>query len=187
MLKFNMGCGHRRAAGFVNVDAYETCGPDEVWNLEQTPWPWPDNCADEVHFVHSLEHMGQTPTVFLAIMQELYRICADQAKIRIVVPHPRSDDFLDDPTHVRPITPGTLALFDRRLNDEWRTAGGANTPLAHYTGVDFGIVEVRTRLCDSYFQRLQRGEITEAEVRDALLTGYNVANAYEVALEARKP
>ena len=41
-------------------------------------------------------------------MKELYRISCDQANIHISVPHPRHDDFLADPTHVRPIT--TLGL-----------------------------------------------------------------------------
>ena len=81
MLKFNMGCGQNRRAGFINVDAAAASQPDEVVDLEATPWPWPDNCADEVWFVHSLEHMGADAKVFLAIMIELYRICAPGARL----------------------------------------------------------------------------------------------------------
>ena len=45
------------------------------------------------------------------------------------VPHPRHDDFLDDPTHVRAITPKLLKLFDRRINDTVNAQEGANMEL----------------------------------------------------------
>jgi hypothetical protein len=70
-MKFNMGCGHNRIPGYVNVDAFAACEPDEVFDLEQTPWPWPSGCAEEVLFIHSLEHMGADAKVFLAIIQEI--------------------------------------------------------------------------------------------------------------------
>src|SRR5437879_4750936 len=119
MIKFNMGCGHRKLAGYVNVDAVAACEPDEVYDLESTPWPWADGCAEEIRFTHSLEHMGGDPKVFLAMMQELYRVSADGCTVQIDVPHPRHDNFIGDPTHVRPVTPQMLSLFDRSLNDEW--------------------------------------------------------------------
>ena len=139
MLKFNMGSGQNRRPGYVNVDSAAASQPDEVFDLEVTPWPWADSCADEVRFIHSLEHMGADPKVFLAIMSEVYRICAPNAQVVIHVPHPRHDNFLDDPTHVRPITPAMMSLFDREANETWRATGAANTPLALYTGVDFKI------------------------------------------------
>src|SRR3954467_8023608 len=129
-MRFNMGCGHNKLNGWVNVDAFAAAEPDVVWDLETLPWPWPDNCATEVRFIHSLEHMGGDPKVFLAIMSELYRIAAPDGRVVIHVPHPRHDNFLGDPTHVRIITPDTLNLFDRAQNDAWRQSGSANTPLA---------------------------------------------------------
>jgi hypothetical protein len=90
-----------------------------------------------VLFNHSLEHIGQNSRTFLGMMKELYRVCKDQARIEIHVPHPRHDDFINDPTHVRIITPGMFGLFDRKSNDEMQRLGGANTPLARYLGVDF--------------------------------------------------
>jgi len=56
-----------------------------------------------------MEHVGQTPDMFNSIIRKLYRICKNQAIMDITVPHPRHDDFLADPTHVRPIT--VLELF----------------------------------------------------------------------------
>ena len=78
-MKFNMGCGQQNRPGYVNVDVAASSTADEVVDLEATPWPWPDSCAEEVVFNHALEHMGGDPKVFLAIMAELYRICAPGA------------------------------------------------------------------------------------------------------------
>ena len=50
---------------------------------------------------HVLEHLGRDTDTFLAIWKELYRVAAPGATVRIVVPHPRHQDFLQDPTHVR--------------------------------------------------------------------------------------
>src|SRR5436190_680539 len=57
-MKFNMGCGQRRLEGYVNVDSAKESAADEVWDLERTPWPWADGCAEEIRFIHALEHMG---------------------------------------------------------------------------------------------------------------------------------
>jgi hypothetical protein len=111
-LKFNMGCGRDRRQGYLNVDLSPVCQPDQVADLEATPWPWPDDCAEEVVFNHSLEHLGGDPKVFLAIMKELYRVCRHGASVKITVPHPRHDNFLGDPTHVRVISPQVMSLFE---------------------------------------------------------------------------
>lgn len=181
-----MGCGHNRVAGFVNVDAAPECDPDEVWDLERTPWPWPENCAEEVRFIHSLEHMGADPKVFLALMKELYRIAAPGCRVVIHVPHPRHDNFVSDPTHVRAITPSTLELFDRRLNDEWKTKRLSNTPLAHYTGVDFALVERGILLAEPYGADLEAGRLSSEDAATLVRERNNVAAEYRLVLEARK-
>ncbi|CAN7486182.1 hypothetical protein LJR225_003379 [Phenylobacterium sp. LjRoot225] len=186
-MKFNMGCGHNHAPGWVNVDAFAEAAPDEVCNLDQTPWPWPDNCADEVRFIHSLEHMGGDPKVFLAIMQELYRISAPGCRIEIYVPHPHHDFFLNDPTHVRAITPNMLMLFDRELNDQWKAAGVSNSPLAHYTGVDFQITSVVQVPAFEYRELLNAGELDEATFYRYAAERLNVIEETRITMTARKP
>jgi len=185
-MKFNMGCGNRKLDGYVNVDSEPACIPDRLVDLEQTPWPWPDSCAEEIRFIHSLEHMGGEPKVFLGIMREIYRIAAPGCRVLIHVPHPRHDNFLSDPTHVRPITPDTLRLFDRRLNDEWRAKGGSNTPLAHYLGVDFDLTEHSINVDEPFLGQFQRGEISEAEVNRLIAHQNNVAREHRFTLIARK-
>ena len=74
-LKLNLGCGQRKMDGYVNVDASPVCAPDQVVDLEKTPWPWPDDAVDTVKLIHVLEHLGQQPATFLAILRELWRVC----------------------------------------------------------------------------------------------------------------
>ncbi|MFO1318573.1 MAG: hypothetical protein U1F52_03070 [Burkholderiales bacterium] len=186
-MKLNLGCGHRKREGYVNVDMFEACSPDVLWDLEQFPWPWPDASADEVLFHHSLEHLGQSTPVFLGLMRELYRICRDGAEVQINVPHPRHDFFIGDPTHVRAITPQSLSLFDRALNDEWqRTGSSAATPLAHYLGVDFHIVNTVVVLDEPYAGQFTRQELTGAEIDTLLRERNNVATEIHLTLRVRK-
>lgn len=138
-IRLNLGSGMRPVAGFVNVDKFGD--PDVRHDLEVFPWPWPDDAVAEVLMCHVLEHLGSRPEIYLGILRELYRVCRGDAAIRIVVPHPRHDYFLDDPTHVRAVTSLGLQLFSQRLNRRWIAAGAANTPLGLYLGVDFELVE----------------------------------------------
>jgi hypothetical protein len=59
------------------------------------------------------------------------------ALLWVTVPHPRSDNFLADPTHVRPILPMTLRMFSRKECEKQTAEGGAMTPLALIANVDF--------------------------------------------------
>jgi hypothetical protein len=159
-----------------------------VWNLEDLPWPWETSSVSEVLFIHSLEHLGQSTTMFLDIVRELYRICRDGASVQVNVPHPRHDFYIGDPTHVRPITPQTLALFDRALNDEWqRTGSSAATPLAHYLGVDFTIVQATTLLDEPYSTKYMRKEISDEEINLLVRERNNIAYEFQIRLQVRKP
>lgn len=147
-MRLNLGCGSNHKEGYVNVDKYEPA--DMIVDLEKGSvtmmgfeyiyeWPWAESSVDEVLFHHSLEHMGAAPAAFFHIMQELYRVCKPDARVVITVPHPRHDDFMNDPTHVRPITLNILALFSMQNILQWEKEGRPNTPLARQLEVDFNI------------------------------------------------
>ncbi len=184
VLKLNLGSGQRPLPGYLNVDKWGE--PDLRCDLEVFPWPWHDDSVAEVRMIHVLEHLGASPPVFLGIIQELYRVCRPDANIHIVVPHPRHDVFISDPTHVRAITPDTLALFSRRLNLQWQAAGLPNTPLALLHGVNFEIEESTDVLDDPYATDFREGRIDEAEVRRLLRTCNNVAAEIQLRLRAVK-
>lgn len=183
-MKLNLGCGSQILPGYCNVDKFGE--PDLKWDLEAFPWPWPDDSAEEVLLSHVLEHLGQTPNAFLAVMQELYRVCRNGALVRVIVPHPRSDLFLADPTHVRAITPLMLELFSRRLNQEWRQMGGANTPLALQCGVDFEIVSSVMILEEPYLSLHRSGRITTEQLQEMERTQNNIVSQIEMVLKVVK-
>jgi hypothetical protein len=140
---------------------------NEIVDLEKLPWPWPDDSVQEVLLSHVLEHLGGDTVTYLGIIKELYRVCHNGAQISIVVPHPRHDHFLSDPTHVRPITADSLALFSQSANRQCMAMGIANTPLGIYLGVDFAIHSINFTLDEPWRGRHERKEITESDLRYA--------------------
>jgi hypothetical protein len=186
-MKLNLGCGMNRRDGWINVDNSPACTPDTLWDLEVTPWPWPDSSADEMLFNHSLEHMGQAPKTFLAIIGEIYRVGADNALVAINVPHPRHDSFLHDPTHVRAVTPEMLRMFDRQRNDRWVEIGAANTPLGLYLGVDFEMISATMVLDEPYLSQLRSGALKPEEIGYLARERNNVIAECRMELRVRKP
>jgi len=186
MTKYNMGCGFDKIDGYTNIDKFLEASPDLLVDLEKTPWPIASDSAEEVLFKHSLEHMGGSSQVFFSIIQELYRISRHEAMIHIHVPHPRHDAFIDDPTHVRIITPNLMTLFSKRLNLHWREVGASNSPLGLYLNVDFEVIDVQIIVDQKY-----AGMVNESNMApDALLNisreNNNVISEYGITMKALK-
>ena len=186
MKKLNLGSGDKRIPGFLNVDKFDTFKPDIVHDLEKFPYPFLDNEIEEIKLIHVLEHIGQTPDIFINIMKELYRISCDQANIHISVPHPRHDDFLADPTHVRPITTLGLSLFDLDLNKQWQKIGAANTPLAIIHNVNFKIIKNEIILDPKYLKLLDENKISNNELNEIIERYNNVVKQTNYILRVVK-
>jgi hypothetical protein len=185
MLKLNIGCGFNKRQGYINVDSQSECEPDVVANLEQ-PWPFEDNSVEEVYANHALEHMGETTAGFLAIMKEMYRVCADGAKIYIQVPHYQHWTFHSDPTHVRKILPDGLQLFDQQFNRDRIREGHANTPLGLYCGVDFVLEKTTPHYDEPWATRIQNGLIATYDLQFATAHYVNVIAQWDFVLRVRK-
>ena len=119
-------------------------------------------------------------------MQEIYRICSNEAIIQINVPHPRHDNFISDPTHVRAITPMTLQLFDLALNKQWQEMKAANSPFAIYLGVDFKLLSTNISVEPTYVDALKNNKITNEQLHVLIKERNNVATEYRFTLKVIK-
>ena len=185
-MRLNLGCGNTRFDGFVNVDKEAKCNPDKVQDLEVFPWDFEDDSVDEIAMNHVLEHLGQTTETYLSIIKELYRICKADAIIDIRVPHPRHDDFITDPTHVRAILPGQFNMYSKKNNKMWQEGGFANTPLGDYLDVDFEVEAVNWTVDDKWIERLQAGEVTSDELAEMAEHQYNIIKEVHIQLKVIK-
>ena len=110
LLRLNLGCGPVIWDGWVNVDIVPLPGVDVVTDLDQAPWPWPDDSVSEIIASHLYEHV-KDPLLFMA---EAWRVLATDGILDIRVPGgvylaegywlPHQHQFTD-PTHLRACTP----------------------------------------------------------------------------------
>ena len=180
----NLGCGSKYMDGYINVDKYGE--PEVLFDLETFPWPWETNSVEEIVLHHVLEHLGQNTNIYLNIMKEMYRVCKHDAKIYITVPHPRHDDFMNDPTHVRPVTPGSLELFSKSKNKVWLEEGNANTSLGIYLDVNFEIINIEYNADPLWCKKVQDGEILNDEILLAEKKYNNVIKEIKMTLATIK-
>ena len=183
-IKLNLGCGKDHKSGYINVD--KNGEPDLKVDLEVFPWPWEDSCVAEIIMKHVLEHLGQETEIYLNIIKEIYRVCKNQAMIYITVPHPRHDDFINDPTHVRAITPESIGLFSKKNNEKWIESGASNSPLGIYMNVDLEITHLEIAPDPVWVQMLKEKKITEQELSSAARKYNNVIKEYRIAVRVIK-
>ena len=185
-MKLNLGCGNKLLKGYVNLDKFNYYKCDVTHDLEKFPYPFKNDSVNEILLSHVLEHIGQQPDTFINIIKELYRICANNALIIINVPHPRHEDFLSDPTHVRPITVLGLSLFDQKLNRDWQKIGAANSPLGLIHDVNFNIEKYEYLLDENIVSKRNIGELNDQELEKMMLYNNNVIKQININLRAIK-
>lgn len=173
-MKINFGCGSDYRPGWLNVDQSDYHSPDLVFDIERTPWPIESDCAEHILLKHVLEHVGKDSRSFLAIVQELYRVCAPSGIVEIHAPHPWHSDFNGDPTHVRPIIPEMFQCFDIAVVEQWQSRGLPGTPLAMHLKVDFEASETQVFLDPLWHGKFVRGEIDMAALSTAMRSQVNV-------------
>ena len=126
-MKLNLGCGERYMEGWVNCDLLPSLRVDQVFDLNQCPYPFEDDSVDEILMDNVLEHLDDIPNV----MRELHRILKPGARARILVPYAKSDWALQDPTHTHFFTEVSLSYFCE------------GNPYNYYTDIRFHQVQAR--------------------------------------------
>ncbi|GAB4218263.1 MAG: methyltransferase domain-containing protein [Synechococcales cyanobacterium] len=112
MIKLDVGCGDQKRPGYLGMDIVALPGVDILHDMNVTPWPLEADSVSEVVFDDVLEHSKN----FLGILSELYRVCHNQATIKVSAPHFSSDSMYCDPTHTTFFSSRTFNYFDKSLN-----------------------------------------------------------------------
>jgi SAM-dependent methyltransferase len=125
MRELLIGCGNSRRKKYnpsepwdelVTIDHDPDCGADHVHDLEETPWPLPDNEFDAAHAYCVLEHLGRQGDYrsFFATFGEIYRVLKPGGLLVGICPSRHSPWAWGDPSHTRLIQPETLLFLDQQ-------------------------------------------------------------------------
>lgn len=185
--RLNLGCGLNKFDGYLNVDSSDLVKPDEIVDLNVTPWPWKDNEFGHIVAKDVLEHLGDTSDDFMRIIKEMYRVSDNGAVWEVQVPHWRCDVAIDDPTHKRLITLGTFMLLNQKKIFDRMRENQSDSLLAFEHNIDLEICDVQFEYLPHWNERLKKGEITEEELNYALNTFNNVALSMRLLVQVNKP
>lgn len=185
--KLNLGCGFNKIDDHWNVDIEPRCNPDQVVDLNITPWPFEDNFFTHITADNILEHVGQTPQGFTNVMKELYRISAPGASWFVRVPHHRCDLFWDDYTHVRVLTAKTFQMFDQAVNVKSIQDKFSDSTFGLYHDIDIELTNVDYNIVDLWRRQQQEGMLGFQELNIKLNTLANVAETLSIFLKVHKP
>lgn len=78
----HLGCGDNYLKDAHNVDVVPDVGPDEVVDLDDTPWPWPDNTFLHISAEHVFEHLEDVEDA----LRESARILKPGGRLSITLP-----------------------------------------------------------------------------------------------------
>ena len=80
----------------------------------------------------------------------------------------------------------TLNLYDRELNEHWKSTGAANTLLAIINNVNFKIVETIVNLEKKYHDLLKENKITQEKLEEYINKYNNVVVETQYILKVIK-
>jgi SAM-dependent methyltransferase len=115
-VNIQLGGGKDCPRGFINVDVIDAPYVDIVHDLQKTPWPLPDACADLIVASHLVEHINPADFGFVKFMDEAWRISKPKGQFMISTPFAGSYGYFQDPTHVNPCNDATFWYFDPMKN-----------------------------------------------------------------------
>ena len=185
--KLNMGCGFRKINDHWNVDMSAKCNPDQVFDFDNTPWPYETDSFDYITAANILEHLGQNPRVFTEIIKEMYRVSTDGAEWFIQFPHHRCDVAFDDYTHVRMLTEKMFLMWDQKVNYESVLKNSANSTYGLYHDVDLEVTDVDYNIIHIWRNEVESGMLGYGQLNKNLNTLANVADTVSLHIKVHKP
>ena len=120
-LRLDIGSGQQKQSpAWVGLDIRDYPGiTDIVWDVNQHPWPLPDESVLVAVCSHLIEHIppimymdGVWRFPFLEFMDEVWRIMKPDGEFAIAMPYGYGAFYIQDPTHCNPCNEATWAYFD---------------------------------------------------------------------------
>ena len=111
-ISVDLGCGSRKQPGFVGIDIRALPGVDIVQDLEQFPWPLPNESVSFMVSSHVAEHIDPAHGTFLRWMDECWRIMKHGGQFVLAMPYAGSRGDFQDPTHCNHLNDATWSYFD---------------------------------------------------------------------------
>ncbi|CAG0933636.1 hypothetical protein TFLX_03145 [Thermoflexales bacterium] len=108
MIRINLGCGFDVRSGWVNIDKRALPGIDIQYDLDQQPWPLPDDCAEEIVALDVFEHLRDV----IDAMNECWRILIVGGRLTVRGPVPESPNLWVDVSHRRAFVEHSFDHFD---------------------------------------------------------------------------
>ena len=118
-VRLDLGAGDMQQEGFIGIDKVPSPYVDIQMDLEDLPYPIPDNCAQLLMAGQIVEHLK--PWLFMDIMNEWWRITKPGGQLMIGTPYAGSMNFWQDPTHVHGFNELSFKYFDP-LDATWGNA-----------------------------------------------------------------
>ena len=109
----------------ISVDIVDLPSVNVVQDLNEDKWKFNDNEFDKIHCYMVLEHLNDT----LHTINEIYRICKNNAIVNISVPHYSHTNAYADPTHKNFFAIDTFSYFTE------------NNDLNYYSKARFKIIK----------------------------------------------
>ncbi len=109
----DIGCGRNKTPGAIGIDSNPRSAADVIHDLDNVPYPFPDNEFDLIIGNQVIEHVGDV----LAVVAELHRIARPGAIIRLDTPHYSDVASYTDPTHRRHLTTESFSYFTNKRTD----------------------------------------------------------------------
>ena len=109
----DIGCGKHKTPGAIGLDSNPKTDADVIHNLDEVPYPFPDNEFDLIVGNQVIEHLADV----LAVIAELHRIAKPGATICLDTPHYSDIASFTDPTHRHHLTTESFAYFTGKRPD----------------------------------------------------------------------
>lgn len=146
-MKIDFGCGEHKTEGLIGIDIVQHPNVDIVHDLSLFPYPIEANSVEYIQANHVLEHVPD----FIKTIEELWRICMDNAVIEVRCPHASCFPTVwADPTHKRALVKNSFIHWSRDAK--------------HIYGFEGELIVEEVRLHYCLYQGMRNGKLTTSSL-----------------------